>query len=204
VESKLLLAIESGKIRRVGGSKDLSTNVRIIAAANQDLRKMISEGQFREDLFHRLDLLRISIPPLSRRGKDLPKLADHFLKALSQKYRLPKPQMDESFQKYLCHHSWPGNIRELLHELERALVLCEPGNKLSLANHALPTVTNLEQNGTTDWLNENFVFPEKGFDLEQEILRFIQLGINQANGNVTAAARLLGVPRDYLRYRLKK
>jgi len=203
-QAKLLLAIESGKIRRVGGSKDLSTNVRIIAAANQDLRKMISEGQFREDLFHRLDLLRISIPPLSRRGKDLPKLADHFLKALSQKYRLPKPQMDESFQKYLCHHSWPGNIRELLHELERSLVLCEPGKKLSLANHALPTVTNLEQNGTTDWLNENFIFPEKGFDLEQEILRFIQLGINQANGNVTAAARLLGVPRDYLRYRLKK
>ena len=203
-QAKLLLAIESGKIRRVGGSKDLSTNVRIIAAANQDLRKMISEGQFREDLFHRLDLLRISIPPLSRRGKDLPKLADHFLKALSQKYRLPKPQMDESFQKYLCHHSWPGNIRELLHELERSLVLCEPGNKLSLANHTFPAVTNLEQNGTTDWLNENFIFPEKGFDLEQEILRFIQLGINQANGNVTAAARLLGVPRDYLRYRLKK
>ena len=203
-QAKLLLAIESGKIRRVGGSKDLSTNVRIIAAANQDLRKMISEGQFREDLFHRLDLLRISIPPLSQRGKDLPELADHFLKALSQKYRLPKPQMDESFQKYLCHHSWPGNIRELLHELERSLVLCEPGNKLSLANHTFPAVTNLEQNGTTDWLNENFIFPEKGFDLEQEILRFIQLGINQANGNVTAAARLLGVPRDYLRYRLKK
>jgi DNA-binding NtrC family response regulator len=203
-QAKLLLAIESGKIRRVGGSKDLSTNVRIIAAANQDLRKMITEGQFREDLFHRLDLLRISIPPLSRRGKDLPKLADHFLKALAQKYRLPKPQMDESFQKYLCNHSWPGNIRELLHELERSLVLCEPGNKLSLAKHAFPAVTNLEQNGATDWLNENFIFPEKGFDLEQEILRFIQLGVNQANGNVTAAARLLGVPRDYLRYRLKK
>jgi DNA-binding NtrC family response regulator len=203
-QAKLLLAIESGKIRRVGGSKDLLTNVRIIAAANQDLRKMITEGQFREDLFHRLDLLRISIPPLSLRGKDLPKLADHFLKALSQKYRLPKPQMDESFQKYLCHHSWPGNIRELLHELERSVVLCEPGNKLSLANHTFPAVTNLEQNGTTDWLNENFIFPEKGFDLEQEILRFIQLGINQADGNVTAAARLLGVPRDYLRYRLKK
>ena len=77
-QAKLLLAIESGKIRRVGGSKDLSTNVRIIAAANQDLRKMISEGQFREDLFHRLDLLRISIPPLSRRGKDLPKTRRSF------------------------------------------------------------------------------------------------------------------------------
>ena len=203
-QAKLLLAIESGKIRRVGGSKDLSTNVRIIAAANQDLRKMITEGQFREDLFHRLDLLRISIPPLSRRGKDLPKLADHFLKALAQKYRLPKPQMDESFQKYLCQHSWPGNIRELLHELERSLVVCEPGNNLSLGNQTLPVIANLAQNGATDWLNENFIFPEKGFDLEQEILRFIQLGVNQANGNVTAAARLLGVPRDYLRYRLKK
>jgi DNA-binding NtrC family response regulator len=144
-QAKLLLAIESGKIRRVGGSKDLFTNVRIIAAANQDLRKMITEGQFREDLFHRLDLLRISIPPLSLRGKDLPKLADHFLKALSQKYRLPKPQMDESFQKYLCHHSWPGNIRELLHELERSVVLCEPGNKLSLANH---TLSSCDQSGT--------------------------------------------------------
>jgi DNA-binding NtrC family response regulator len=165
---------------------------------------MIIDGQFREDLFHRLDLLRISIPPLSQRGKDLPELADHFLKALSQKYRLPKPQMDESFNKYLRKHSWPGNIRELLHELERSLVLCEPGNNLSLSNQSTTNLTNLGENDPTDWLNRNFIFPEKGFDLEQEILRFIQLGIKQADGNVTAAARLLGVPRDYLRYRLKK
>ncbi|MEK9772841.1 MAG: sigma-54 dependent transcriptional regulator [Opitutae bacterium] len=202
-QAKLLLAIESQKIRRVGGNKDITIDVRIIAAANCDLRKMITEGKFREDLFHRLDLLRISIPPLSQRSKDLPKLADHFLVTLSQKYHLKKPELDAESMKYLQSHSWPGNNRELLHELERALVLHEPGKQLRLNSVHSTSTTQNDPRKESDWLNENFCFPEDGFDLEKEILRLLQLGINQSKGNVSAAARLLGVPRDYLRYRLK-
>ncbi len=202
-QAKLLLAIECQKIRRVGGNKDIAIDARIIAAANCDLRKMIIEGKFREDLFHRLDLLRISIPPLSQRSKDLPSLADHFLVTLSQKYHLPKPNLDSASIKYLQNHSWPGNSRELLHELERSIVLHEPGNQLRLSSVDSKSLGQQNSSSGSDWLNENFCFPEEGFDLEKEILRLIQLGIDQSEGNVSAAARLLGVPRDYLRYRLK-
>ena len=166
-QAKLLLAIENQKIRRVGGNKDIAIDARIIAAANFDLRKMIAEGKFREDLFHRLDLLRISIPPLSQRSRDLPKLADHFLVTLSQKYHLKKPELDSESIKYLQSHSWPGNNRELLHELERAMVLHEPGTKLSLSSAQLISYSPKDPQAS-DWLNENFCFPEDGFDLEKK------------------------------------
>jgi two-component system response regulator AtoC len=205
VQAKLLLAIETGKIRRVGGTKEFATDVRIIAAANRDLREMIEKGSFRDDLFHRLDLLRVTIPPLSSRSQDLVMFAEYLLTLLSQKYRLPIPDLGKESQNFILRHSWPGNVRELLHELERSLVLSEPGEPLkiisSLTHRTLSSDTNEEED---DWLNPGFSFPEEGFDLEKEILRLIELGIEQAGGNVSAAARLLGVPRDYLRYRLKK
>ena len=203
-QAKLLLAIESQKIRRVGGNKDIAIDARIIAAANCDLRKMIAEGRFREDLFHRLDLLRISIPPLSKRSKDLPKLADHFLLTLSQKYHLTKPELDSESVRYLQSHSWPGNNRELLHELERAIVLHEPGTTLNLPSASQFIAGAKPETQSTDWLNKDFEFPERGFAYEKEILRLINLAIEQTNGNVSEAARRLGVPRDYLRYRLNQ
>ena len=165
---------------------------------------MIAEEKFREDLFHRLDLLRISIPPLSQRSKDLPKLADHFLVNLSQKYHLKKPALDSQSERYLQSHTWPGNNRELLHELERAMVLHEPGTKLSLSSVQSTSYFPKDSTSESDWLNKSYCFPEEGFDLEKEILRLIRLGIDQSKGNISAAARLLGVPRDYLRYRLRK
>ena len=203
-QAKLLLAIESQKIRRVGGNKDIAIDARIIAAANCDLREMINDGRFREDLFHRLDLLRISISPLSQRSEDLPKLADHFLHNLSLKYHLKKPALDSESLRYLQSHTWPGNNRELLHELERAIVLHESGTELRLSPLYSKNLNLHDSNIESDWLNKNYCFPEEGFDLEKEILRLIQLGIDQSKGNISAAARLLGVPRDYLRYRLKK
>jgi two-component system response regulator AtoC len=203
-QAKLLLAIESGMIRRVGGSKDIAVDVRIIAAANQNLRNMIEEGNFREDLFHRLDLLRISIPPLASRAYDIPKLADHFLGSLAQKYSLEKPILSAESIEYLTNHGWPGNHRELLHELERAIVLHKPGETLKLTS-SLPLRSGSDaQASNSDWLNPAFQFPENGFELEKELLRLVKLAIKQSDGNVSAAARLLGVPRDYIRYRLKQ
>ena len=100
----------------------------------------------------------------------------------------------------LIANPWTGNIRELIHELERSLILTEPGNALEIrTNQSIHAISNPD-----DWLNENFSFPESGFDLEKELIRLIQMAIAQANGNISEAARLLGVPRDYIRYRLKK
>ena len=145
-QAKLLLAIENQKIRRVGGNKDIAEgfdareviDARIIAAANFDLRKMITEGKFRKIFLNSTDSTSSAFPSLpieiSQRSRDLPKLADHFLVTLSQKYHLKKPELDSESIKYLQSHSWPGNNRELLHELERAMVLHEPGTKLSLSS----------------------------------------------------------------------
>lgn len=203
-QAKLLTAIESGMIRRVGGNKEIKIDVRIIAAANQDLRQMIQEKNFREDLYHRLDLLRISIPSLSTRGRDIASLAMHFVKGLSRKYKLPVVPLSEKSKQYLLSHSWPGNTRELMHELERALVMCEKGNELELSNPNSPNPEDSSLSKEGDWLNLSFSFPSDGFNMEKEILRLIELAIAQANGNISEAARLLGVPRDYIRYRIKK
>lgn len=199
-QSKLLLALENKIIRRVGGTKEIKIDVRIIGAANQDLREMIKKGSFREDLFHRLDLLRIKIPPLATRAKDLAGLAEHLLSSLASKYKLPIPLISPESLKFLISNPWTGNIRELIHELERSLILTEPGNTLEIrTNHSLHSNRKPD-----DWLNENFSFPESGFNLENEIIRLIQMAISQTDGNISEAARLLGVPRDYIRYRLKK
>jgi DNA-binding NtrC family response regulator len=203
-QAKVLLAIENGVIRRVGGTKEIKVNIRIIAAANQDLRQMIMSREFREDLFHRLDLLRINIPELKTRGTDILPLAQHFLSALSKKYRLPAPKISKSSESYILRHEWTGNTRELIHDLERALVMAEKGQDLELSNGPQSGLINTTLLDENDWLNPSFVFPEDGFDLEKEILRLIERAISQVNGNISEAARLLGVPRDYIRYRLQK
>ena len=205
-QAKVLVAIENGKIRRLGGNKEIQVDVRVITAANQDLREMIKEGTFREDLYHRLDLLRMKIPPLAQRGEGILLLARHFLSSLTIKYNLPMPEFSDNGEKQLLRHSWPGNARELAHELERSLVMHEQGEKLSF--NLLPTEdsgsSDVRNTDSDDWLNAAFRFPAEGFDLEKAILRLIEMGINQSSGNVSEAARLLGVPRDYLRYRLQK
>ena len=203
-QAKVLLAIENGIIRRVGGTKEIKVDVRIIAAANQNLREMIREGGFREDLFHRLDLLRISIPSLSSRGKGIIELANHFLIGLSRKYKIPQPALSETSQAQLTTHSWPGNARELIHELERSLVMSEKGNELELAIAGTLNSDHQETQDSNDWFNTAFTFPKDGFELEKEVLRLIEAAIEQTDGNVSQAARLLGVPRDYVRYRIQK
>ena len=203
-QAKVLLAIENGIIRRVGGTKETKVDVRIIAAANQDLREMIKQGEFREDLFHRLDLLRISIPPLSSRGNGIVELANHFLSGLCQKYKVLQPRLSESSQAQILAHSWPGNARELIHELERSLVMNEKGQDLELAISGAMEPDRAKAQDSNDWFNTAFTFPDDGFDFEKEIMRLIEAAIEQADGNVSQAARFLGVPRDYVRYRLQK
>ena len=192
VQAKLLTALEERRFRRVGGNKDMSSDVRVITAANRDLRDMVASGAFREDLYHRLDLLRVQITPLCERGKDILNLARRLLENISKRYKLQPAQISEAGQSRLLGHSWPGNVRELAHELERAVVM----NGTEASTQGMDT--------GDDWLSSEWRFPDEGFDLEDAILRLIQNAIKQAEGNVSAAARMLGVPRDYIRYRLGK
>ena len=200
----MLTTLEDHRIRRVGGNRAIGVDVRLIAAASQDLRQLVAAGAFREDLFHRLDLFRLRLPPLRERGQDVLRLAEQLVKAIARRHRLPVRAHLARRTAATAAYPWPGNVRELAHELERSLVF-EDGDSLAFV-HLHPDSEGADTSEATgpDWFKESFVFPEQGFSIEEAILRIIQHAIKQAGGNLSAAARLLGVPRDYLRYRLER
>jgi two-component system, NtrC family, response regulator AtoC len=210
VQGKILTAIEERRIRRVGGNHLIPVDVRVITAANRDLKMAVTEGKFREDLYHRLDLFRVVIPPLRERGGDILRLAEHLIQRVCRRQRLPARPISILGERRLLHYGWPGNVRELSHEIERALVF-EDGPALDFHSLLGATAAAPQSSGSTpatsalqseDWFNPSFHFPESGFSLEDAILRLIRHALAQSDENVSAAARLLGVSRDYLRYRL--
>jgi DNA-binding NtrC family response regulator len=203
LQAKLLKAIEDHRIRRVGGRKEIPVDARIVAATSLDLRERVGQGAFREDLLHRLDLYRVELPPLREWGEDILTLAERLLGRLADRHRLRGKQLSDAGRHRIRNYSWPGNVRELAHELERAIVF-EEGEQLHLGQ-----LGQLQTRGSAavglpenEWFNSAFVFPAGGFVLEEAINRLIQHALKQADQNVSAAARLLGVTRDYVRYRL--
>jgi len=202
LQAKVLKAIEENRIRRLGGNREIDVDVRIIAASNRDLGQAVADGQFRDDLHHRLSLFHLVIPPLRERGKDILKLSEQLLAQLCHRHRVAARPISDEGQARLLAHPWPGNVRELSHEMERTVVF-EESDEWNFA--ALPGGSEpVTSSGATDGLlNSAFEFPQKGFSLEATINEIIQRAIDQAGGNVSAASRLLGVPRDYIRYRKK-
>ena len=200
LQAKVLTAIEDQKIRRIGGNRSISVDVRVIAATSQDLKQLAAAGKFREDLFHRLDLFRVHLPPLRERGEGIVQLAETLLGDVCRRHRSAKRGFSALGRQRLLGYPWPGNVRELAHELERAVVFEEPG---PLHLQHLPGEPKPE-NQQNSWFNRQFIFPPEGFSLEDAILLIIRHALAQADGNMSAAARLLGVPRDYLRYRLER
>jgi len=203
IQAKVLSAIEDRRIRRVGSSKPVAVDVRIIAATNRDLQPLVAEGRFREDLLHRLDLYRIAIPPVRERGTDVLQLAGLLIRRICRRHKLPEKPLSSPARQRLALYSWPGNVRELAHELERAIVF-EEGAVLELNHLRLPGASDAGALSAGDhWFNDRFVFPEQGFAMEEAIQRIIRHALKQTDNNVSAAARLLGVSRDYIRYRLE-
>ena len=201
IQAKILKTIEDRSIRRLGGNREIEVDVRIIAASNQDLGQAVKKGKFRDDLHHRLSLFLLTIPPLRDRGGDILKLAKHLLEKLCQRHQVKTKPISTKGQARLLSHTWLGNVRELNHELERTIVF-EDGDEWEFLS--LPASNENNNNGNNNELiNEKFNFPKEGFSLEETIGRIIQHAITQSGGNVSAAARLLDVPRDYIRYRQK-
>jgi transcriptional regulator with GAF, ATPase, and Fis domain len=202
LQAKVLKALEDHRIRRLGGNREIPVDVRVIAATHRDLPELVATGQFREDLYHRLDLYRIALPPLRERGDDLVPLVERLMERLCLRHRLPRKSITTAGQRRLRAYPWPGNVRELSHELERAIVF-EEGSQLDFAGLQGAALGNAGVPADpSDWLNPQFAFPTEGFQLEEAINRLIQLALRQTGNNVSAAARLLGVSRDYVRYRL--
>lgn len=203
LQAKLLTAIEDHMLRRVGASRPVAVDARIIAATNSDLGTLVAAGRFREDLLHRLDLFRVRLPPLRDRGEDIVVLAEELLARVSRRYGRKSSSIPAEGRRRLLAHRWPGNVRELAHEIERAVVF---GGDEGLSFPHLgggPAAARALSGSSGDCLRPDFVFPETGFLMESAIDELVARAVKQANGNVSAAARLLGVSRDVVRYRLK-
>ena len=190
LQSKLLRFLETNEFIKVGDTKTTRVDVRIIAATNRDLQDEVREGKFREDLFYRLNVFTISLPSLRDRKKDIPLLADHFMKVFAEKMGRRIETMDEDFLKHLENHIWKGNIRELKNVIERAVILAST-DKLTL--DSLPL--ELQFTIPPAQVNHGGMMPNtlSAFDLASVEKLHIQRVLNHTKGNKTEAARLLNI-----------
>jgi two-component system response regulator AtoC len=206
LQAKLLRVLEELAFRRVGGVHDIRVDVRVVAASNRDLARAVEEGQFRADLFYRLGVVQICLPPLRERREDVPLLVEHFVGLLGRRLRRPIKGVTPEAMAALCQYDWPGNARELRNVLERALIL-EDQEVLttrylpSSASRGAPAgpVRAQGRPGAT-----GFVLPPEGVSLERVEEDLVRQAMQLADGNQTRAARLLDISRDALRYKLKK
>ena len=201
LQGKLLKAVEDRTIRRVGGTRDRKIDVRILAATNRDLERESQRERFRRDLYFRLAVILLRLPPLRERGNDVLALADHFLQQFRIKYGKPVERIDPRATDLLLAYPWPGNVRELSHVIERA-VLWSRGPTLEIEHLGLEVPSD-QPNGTDDPPALPAPRPA-GMDLEQWERSLIEQALREAEGNQTRAAHRLGISRDTLRYRLKK
>jgi DNA-binding NtrC family response regulator len=198
-QAKLLRFLEEKAFRRLGGTADMKVNVRVIAATNQDLEKTVREGKFREDLYYRLNVLRIELPPLRARGRDVVLLAEHYVTLFSQEFRRPQRRLTPAAERALLAYSWPGNVRELRNLLERAVLLSE-SPELTPEDFETAHALHRPEGDATGGIN----LPEGGLDLEEVERRLVVLALERTRGNQTQAAALLGLHRDQIRYRIEK
>ncbi len=196
-QAKVLTAIDEGRIRRLGGTKEIAVDVRLIAASNRPLRELVAAGAFREDLYHRLDLMRLTLPPLRERRADLGALARHLLARIAERYRLKGLTITAGGEARLLAQPWPGNVRELEHEIERAVIF-GPDRPLDFTHLSGPAAPR----PAAGWRNPDWRLPDSGFSLDTAMDAFIAEALRETNDNVSAAARRLGVTRQFLRYRL--
>ena len=196
-QGKLLQFLETHRLRRVGGVDDIEVDVQVVAATNRDLEKAVEEGSFREDLYYRLNVIPIELPPLRERREDILPLALYFLDSLCQEMSLAPRHFDAAALAALEAYDWPGNARELRNVIERILYLTDDE---TVGRGLLP----VEITGDRAPIGQSPALPAAGLDLEEAEKSLILQALERASGNKSKAARLLGVSRDTLRYRLEK
>ncbi len=201
-QAKLLTALESGRVRRLGSSEDRVVDVQIVAATSLDIPTLVSKGQFRAELYHRLSAFSFSLPPLRERGEDAIVLAAKFADEIGRSYGLPPKRLSPASQSAIRAHRWPGNVRELYHAIERA-VLGEEGEVIEPKDLRLDSGAAAKIQAGTDGRIDVSI-PESGLGLEDVERAMIEKSLAMAQGNVSRAAALLKVSRDTLRYRLEK
>ena len=199
-QAKLLRFLEERAFRRLGGTADIKVDVRVIAATNQDLEKTVRDGKFREDLYYRLNVLRVEMPPLRDRGDDVLLLARRFVRTFGSELRRPAQTLSPAAEQALLAYHWPGNVRELRNLVERAVILAE-GNTLEPSDFkSLQTMGRSVQAAS----GGDIQLPSEGLNLEEVERKLVTMALERTKGNQTKAAALLGLHRDQIRYRIEK
>ncbi len=216
LQAKLLRVLEDQVIRRVGGIRDMQVDVRVIAASNRDLEKAVREGQFRQDLYYRLAIIAIFIPPLRDRKEDILPLVDFFIERYNRRFKKAIRGVTDETRRLIFSHNWPGNVRELKNTIERGMILedeaflrpvylpfsvGESGGRTVFERTSPADGGQTLPNGRT---LPRLYIPEGGTSLEEVEHAMVELAMRQSNGNQTHAAKLLDISRDALRYKLKK
>lgn len=201
MQPKILRVLEDGMVTRVGGSKSIKVDVRIVAATNKDLKKMMYDGYFRKDLYYRLNSILIKLPPLRERREDIPQLINKFIKQFCITYRSNIPEIPSEVMNVLTNYDWEGNIRELKNIIERIVILVKNNNARKIDMNFLPrsiiensTIKTEDKNETLD-LNKIIENAEKKAIIE---------AMEFSNGNKAKAAKLLNIPRSTLYFKLSK
>jgi two-component system NtrC family response regulator len=195
LQAKLLRTLQEAKIERVGDEKLIPVNVRIIAATNKNLHDAIEAGEFRDDLYYRINVVEIALPPLRERKDDITLLTQHFL----YKFNAGSCQVDPAVTTALLQYRWPGNIRELENVIQRAIVLRKHEGRLTLED--LPDhIKHAPVPLSSDMLD----IPDEGIQLEEVEKTLLLRALQKADWNQTQAAKLLGITRQTLIYRMEK
>jgi len=198
LQAKLLRFLEEKAFKHVGGAEDIRVDVRVIAATNQDLEKAVRKGDFREDLYYRLNVLPVVMPPLRERTGDVALLARHFLDTFNREFRKTVTGLSPDAIRLLDSYPWPGNVRELKNAVERAVLLAE-GDRLGPEDF-LALGAGTARLGT----QAGFLLPPSGLDIHEVERSLVEQALERTGGNQTRAGDLLGLNRDQIRYRIEK
>jgi DNA-binding NtrC family response regulator len=206
LQAKLLTVIEEKRVRRIGGSLPKKVDVQVIAATNRDLAAMVRRGEFREDLYHRLNIISMVLPPLREREDDKVLLAEGFLRSMCQQYGLPERKLADDAKEAIKRYTWPGNVRELRNAIER-IVMLEEGDTVRLEHFtfvhtAEPRGPSVDVNAEGGGLRVSL--PEQAFSLEALEREILRQALERCGGNVSHAARYLSISRQTMIYRMKK
>jgi DNA-binding NtrC family response regulator len=196
IQAKVLTAVEDRSIRRLGANKEIRVDVRLIAASNEPLAELAEAGEFRPDLYHRLHLLHISLPPLRERGGDIFLLGKHMLERIARRHRLKDLSISPAGRARLAAQRWPGNARELAHAIEREVIFAR-GPQLDFES-----LGDLPPPAAAGWRNPAWRVPDEGFSIDAVVTDLVEEVLRETSHNISATARRLGVTREFLRYRL--
>jgi len=203
LQAKLLRFLEETAFRRVGGTKDIRVDVRIIAATNRHLRGLVADGRFREDLFYRLNVFPVTLPPLRERPEDIPLLAEHFIHQYNREFRKEVTGIDSAALAAIQAYAWPGNVREMKNIIERVMLL-SAGSRLTLVDLPAELKTPVAAAAGVRGPPTVIEFGPEGIDIHEVERMLVRRALEQTRGNQSRAAALLHISRDQLRYRMQK